>query len=272
MYMYKLNIIGLPVFQSKSPKIFKFIFKILNIKASYDAHEIANLSALVHYIELCKKNNVLGCNVTMPYKESINQFINHYDHISKITESVNCIKIVRNKIFGYNNDYFGFKKLIEINKINIKHSNNIILGSGGSARTIILYLLNNNAKNITILSRNKETSSKIIKRFNSINKKVKIDLYSNKYDYTNYNLINCTPIGLKPNTSKKILSLLGPVDFNWIIDINYIYKKDFFNLSHQKIITGELMFIFQAFKSLDIWFGSNISDKLDYMQIKKLLC
>ena len=41
---------------------------------------------------------------------------------------------------------------------------------------------------------------------------------------------------------------LGPVDFNWIIDINYIYKKDFFNLSHQKIITGELMFIFQAFK------------------------
>ena len=270
--MYKFDVIGLPVFQSKSPKLFKFIFNTLNINASYDAHEIVNFSALENYIKLCKKNNSLGCNVTMPYKETINQFIDHYDSISKITESVNCIKIVRNKIFGYNNDYFGFKKLIGLNKINIKHSNNIILGSGGSARTIILYLLNNNAKNITILSRNKKASLRIIKKFNSINKKVKIDLYRDNFNYTNYNLINCTPIGLKPNTSKKILSLLSLVNFNVIIDINYIYKKDFFNLSHKKIITGELMFIFQAFKSLDIWFESNISDKLDYMEIKKLLC
>mgnify|MGYP001422767872 FL=1 len=32
------------------------------------------------------------------------------------------------------------------------------------------------------------------------------------------------------------------------------------------------MFIYQALKSLDIWFESNISDKLEYKYLEKLLC
>jgi shikimate dehydrogenase len=270
--MYKFNVIGSPVSQSKSPEIFNFIFNALNIQANYKAVEISNLLDLKEFIKECKKRGTLGLNITMPYKECLNPFINERDNVSKITQSINCIKIFKNKTIGYNNDYFGFKKLIEINKINIKNSNNIVLGSGGSARTIILYLINNNAKNITILARNKETSLNIIENFRIINKQPRIKLYDENSSYKNYNLINCTPIGLKKNTSKTILSKAAHIDFNFIIDINYIYKNDFLNLSYKKIITGETMFVFQAFKSLDIWFESNISDKLDYMEIQKLLC
>tara|TARA_B110000263_G_scaffold28796_2_gene21919 strand:- start:1840 stop:2652 length:813 start_codon:yes stop_codon:yes gene_type:complete len=270
--MYKFKVIGSPVSQSKSPEIFNFIFNTLDIKANYQAVEITNLHELKEFIKKSKKNGTLGLNITMPYKEQLNSLINRRDNVSRITQSINCIKIFNNKIIGYNNDYFGFKKLIEINKINIENSNNIVLGSGGSARTIILYLINNKAKNITILARNKDTSLKIIENFKIINKPGSIKLYDENSVYKNYNLINCTPIGLKKNTSKTILSRVSHIDFNFIIDINYIYKNDFLKLSYKKIITGETMFVFQAFKSLDIWFESNISDKLDYMEIQKLLC
>ena len=102
--------------------------------------------------------------------------------------------------------------------------------------------------------------------------KTTISLFCNQTIYQDYNLINCTPIGLKKETEKNILSQIERIHFNVIIDINYIYDSDFLDLSYKKIITGEDMFIFQAFKSLDIWFESKISDKLDYKKIKELIC
>ncbi len=270
--MNKFNIIGQPVSQSKSPTIFNFIFKYLKIKARYKAKEISNINDLIKFIDRCKQDGTRGCNITMPHKQRLHSIIDNKDKIAQLTNSINCIKIDKNKIIGYNNDYYGFEQLISINKINVRKTNNIVLGSGGSARTVILYLIQNNAKNIIILSRNKKTSLEIIKDFKRLSNKTNINLFCNQIKYQDYNLINCTPIGLKKDTEKNVLSQISFIHFNVIIDINYIYESDFLDLSSKKIITGEDMFIFQAFKSLDIWFESKISDKLDYKQIKELIC
>jgi len=270
--MKKFKVIGKPISQSKSPKIFNFIFKYLKIKAIYKSKEISNINDFKNFIGRCKHDGVSGCNITMPYKQKLHSIIDGQDKIAKLTKSINCIKIDKKNIIGYNNDYYGFKQLISINKVDIKKTNNIVLGSGGSARTVILYLIQNNAKNIIILSRNKDTALEIIKDFKSLGKKTTISLFCEHTGYENYNLINCTPIGLKKDTEKNILSQITRIHFNVIIDINYIYESDFSDLSYKKIITGEDMFIFQALKSLDIWFESKISDKLDYKKIKELIC
>ena len=270
--MNDFYVIGNPISHSKSPLIFNFIFQKLKIDAKYSAKEIYNINDVHQFIYECKKKSTVGCNITMPYKENLLSIIDYKDNIAKLTNSINCIKIYKNKVFGYNNDYYGFEKLISFNKVNIGKSRNIVLGSGGSARTIILFLINNNAKSITILSRNKRTSHKIINDFKSLNKKINIDLFCDKKTYENYNLINCTPIGIIQSTEKVILSKIKSINFNVIVDINYVYGNDFLSLTYKKIITGEEMFIFQAFKSLDIWFESNISNKLDYKIIKELIC
>lgn len=270
--MNKFNVIGFPLSHSKSPLLFNFIFKILKINAKYESKEISNVNDLYSFINKCKQDGTIGCNITMPYKEKIISLLDHQDNIARLSKSINCIKIHNNKISGFNNDYYGFKKLLLNSKTSINNSKNIILGSGGSARTVILYLINNNANSISILSRNKKTSLRIINDLKSLNKHIKINLFCNKSNYENFNLINCTPLGIDNNAEKNILSKLKLINFNIIIDINYKYGKDFFNLSHKKIITGEDMFIFQALKSLDIWFESNISDKLDYKIIRELIC
>ena len=270
--MKTFNVIGKPVSQSKSPKIFNFIFKYLKINAIYKSKEISNINDLKIFIDNCKDAGINGLNITMPYKQKLLSIIDNKDEIVQLTKSINCIKINKNNITGYNNDYYGFKQLLSINNVHINKTNNIVLGSGGSARTVILYLIQNNAKNIKILSRNKQTSLEIIKDFKSLSCKTTISLFCNQTIYQDYNLINCTPIGLKKETEKNILSQIERIHFNVIIDINYIYDSDFLDLSYKKIITGEDMFIFQAFKSLDIWFESKISDKLDYKKIKELIC
>ena len=141
--MKKFKVVGFPISQSKSPALFKYIFKSLKIKAEYSAKEIKNSSDLKKFINQCRQSKYIGgSNITMPYKEKISSLIDCCDNIAKLTNSINCIKINDNKILGYNNDYYGFEKLIAINNINLKNTNNIILGSGGSARTIILNLIN----------------------------------------------------------------------------------------------------------------------------------
>ena len=94
----------------------------------------------------------------------------------------------------------------------------------------------------------------------------------NNSDLKNCNLINCTPIGLSENTNIDILSDVPKIHYRAIIDINYHITTHHLNFASDKIIDGKSMFIFQALKSLDIWFESNISNKLDYKHLEQLLC
>ena len=43
-------------------------------------------------------------------------------------------------------------------------------------------------------------------------------------------------------------------------------------LKTQRKINGKNMFIFQALKALDIWFESNISDKLSLKKLEEIIC
>ena len=139
--MNTFNVIGKPVSQSKSPKIFNFIFKYLKINAIYKSKEISNINDLKIFIENCKDAGINGLNITMPYKQKLLSIIDNKDEIVQLTKSINCIKINKNNITGHNNDYYGFKQLLSINNVHINKTNNIVLGSGGSARTVILYLI-----------------------------------------------------------------------------------------------------------------------------------
>ena len=59
------------------------------------------------------------------------EVVDDKDKIAETTKSINCIHFKNNKTIGYNNDYYGFIKLIESNQIKITDTNNIIIGSGG---------------------------------------------------------------------------------------------------------------------------------------------
>ena len=79
-------------------------------------------------------------------------------------------------------------------------------------------------------------------------------------------------ITLLKNQNFDIINKIPKMEFTNIIDINYKIENNILDFSCENKINGKAMFIFQALKSLDIWFESNISNKLDYNQLDKLIC
>ena len=116
------------------------------------------------------------------------------------------------------------------------------------------------------------TEKNIIEEFKSYAKNINLQIWNPSNTLQNCNLINCSPIGLSIQINNTILSQLTAKRYESIIDINYNIQKDYFNFNSNQKVDGKSMFIYQALKSLDIWFESNISNKLDYKYLEQLLC
>ena len=145
--------------------------------------------------------------------------------------------------------------MLKTHNITIENSNNIVLGSGGSARSIILSLIHNKANNIYILSRNKQTAKQIIDDFSPYSGNVNLDLLIASGSSLNQcNLINCTPIGMLKEINSSFIQKIPNIRYDNIIDINYNIEHNYFNYKNNQSIDGKSMFIFQALKSLDLWF------------------
>lgn len=111
----KFGLLGKKLGHSISPKIHKEIFKNLNIDEDYSLIELDE-----NQIESFFKNeikNYRGLNVTIPYKIKVMEFM---DEISKEARDIGAINTIfqkNGKLYGYNTDYFGFKRMLEENKI-----------------------------------------------------------------------------------------------------------------------------------------------------------
>ena len=75
--------------------------------ACYKNFELKNIS---EFPQLIRENNLSGLNITIPYKESIIPFLDKISDEVKEIGSVNTIKNINGKLFGFNTDIIGFKK------------------------------------------------------------------------------------------------------------------------------------------------------------------
>ena len=164
--MKKLGLIGYPLSHSFSKKYFEEIFQKLNlIDCSYDVFPIENIN---EFPELLKKEKDLaGLSVTIPHKESVIPFLNELDATAKEIGAVNCIKISRGKLTGYNTDAIGFKQSLRP-FLDSNHTKEIIFGTGGASKAVA-YVLKNLQIDFWFVTRTKNNSNTFFdskRRFN----------------------------------------------------------------------------------------------------------
>ena len=123
------GIIGHPVFHSKSPNIFRSIFREYNIDASY-----IRIAAkwIDDGIRLCKELNFNGLNITAPFKNSVISHLNSVSDEVNGTNSVNTIINLGRNLKGYNTDYSGAVLPFEHRLNPLKFKMVIVLGAGGA--------------------------------------------------------------------------------------------------------------------------------------------
>lgn len=186
----QLGLIGFPLEHSFSHSFFESYFKknnINNIKYSlFPIREINNINNL-----LKTHKNIIGLNVTIPYKQSVIPFLNHISCEAKTIGAVNTIliKTENNKyhLSGFNTDVIGFENTLTP-LLSDKMHKAIILGTGGAAKAVGYVLNKLNIRYLHITSKEKLNSNEI--SYHTLD----ADIVSEHKI-----IINTTPLGMYPN-------------------------------------------------------------------------
>ena len=158
----KVFLIGKNIGYSSSPKIHNDYYKKNNIDLNYSILDLKE-DELTPFIEKVKKgkDNILGFNVTKPYKEKVVRFLDFKDNNVDETGACNTVLYKNGKLYGYNTDIFGFKESLKEKEIFLSGKNALILGSGGGARAVYKGLKDLNA-NIFMAFRDKSKEKDFI--------------------------------------------------------------------------------------------------------------
>ena len=241
--MKVFGLIGYPLGHSFSKDYFTKKFSREKITDSiYKNFEMASLDSFTETIK--EEKNLIGLNVTIPYKENIIRYLDKVDNVAKEIGSVNVIKVIDNKLIGFNSDYLGFKISLEKWLPNRKF-NALVLGSGGSSNAICfaLKILNIDYKIVS-------TSNPSYFSYEDIRHE---EIYS-KYKL----IINTTPLGMSPNIDSFPNIQYKFLDSNsYLYDLVYNPKQTKFLSKGKKnnsyVKNGLEMLEIQAKISWDIW-------------------
>lgn len=128
------GIIGYPLSHSFSQKYFTEKFKQEGIKdCRYESWPIPSINDLK---DLLKQNpDLLGFNITIPYKQAVLQYLDDATNIPAGLKACNCIKISNKEMIGYNTDIIGFERSL-LSQLKPHHRNALVLGNGGAAEAV----------------------------------------------------------------------------------------------------------------------------------------
>ncbi|CAA7386502.1 shikimate dehydrogenase family protein [Chryseobacterium fistulae] len=235
----KLGLIGKNISYSFSKKFFEDKFQKLMLK-NY-SYEIFDLNEIDEVENLFLIPDLLGFNVTIPYKEKIINYLDELSDEAKNIGAVNCVLIENGKKIGYNTDAFGFEKTLLLHKKQ-HHNKALILGNGGAAKAI-QYVLDKNNISAKIVSRNTPLN------FDNLDKDI-----VNQHKI----IIQCTPVGTFPHIEDCLdFPFEGISKGHLIIDLIYNpnYTKFIVNASEKgaKTVNGYYMLEQQAEKAWEIW-------------------
>lgn len=240
----KYGLIGKNISYSFSRQFFTDKFLAENLpNFSYENFDIPDINQLQSIV--AETLYLKGLNVTIPYKEAVFPFLDTINKKALAIGAVNTIKITKkNKLKGYNTDYYGFKKAIKP-YLKIHHKKALILGTGGASKAVAYALHELNIEH-KFVSRN-PTENQIA--YEDVNASVFADFHI---------IINCTPTGTFPNIDDfppiPYSSFTNNhIAFDLIYNPNettFLRKAKEFNA---ETLNGYQMLVFQAEKAWKIW-------------------
>lgn len=277
------GIIGKPLGHSMSPVLQNSAFAYHKLDIVYEVWE-TDLTELSNRIEQLRKLNVLGFNVTVPFKESIMGLLDDIDIHAKEIGAVNTVVNNNNKLIGFNTDAKGFLQALEEDGgFHCADKNILIIGAGGSAKSVFSTLLREKPKTITIANRSIDKAHKLIIE-NQV-KDIEINILElDKLNSLNYShkhipdlIINCTPIGMRYTDEEKI----SPVGERVISEKSLVYdlvynpmETELLKIAKKKsgkTLGGLPMLIYQGAAAFELWTGKHPPIEIMFEKAKNAL-
>lgn len=243
------GLLGYPLKNSFSKDYFTKIF--IQLGLSHYAYHNFPFQDIKTFPEFLKQHPELkGLNITIPHKQNIIPYLTELDERAKQVGAVNCVRINDDgSTKGYNTDAMALEITLTNMRATNEFDNVLVLGNGGVAKAVCFVLKKLNIP-FTIVCRN------------PIYPAIHFDSLNTDYLKTHPLLINCTPLGMFPDTESK-----PPIPYELITKKHTLYdliylpeETQFLKLGKAKgatTINGLGMLYLQAEESWKIWKKEN---------------
>ncbi|MBU0606051.1 MAG: shikimate dehydrogenase [Candidatus Omnitrophica bacterium] len=261
------GIVGSPVEHSLSPAMQNAAFYHLKINAEYRLFEVSadDLERFLDNIRLEK--NISGLNVTIPHKIKAKEYLERkgsLDEHSLVLGAVNTIKVSGDgSLRGFNTDGPGFyRSLVEDLKFEPEGRNIFVLGAGGAAKAIVMYL-GAGPKSISVFDVDKKKAGELKSHYGKYFDEGKLNIISDAREIgsalaKNDLFVNATPVGMNesdPSPIPKSLIRPGLAVYDLVYNRAYTQLVKDANAAKAHALTGLGMLLYQGAASFEIWTG-----------------
>jgi len=156
----RFAIVGDPVSHSLSPVMQMAAFSAAGLSATYDKVRLQAPDLNSWFTDM-RQGAFRGCNVTLPYKQSVLEMLDELDAPAQTVGAVNTVVRRSETLYGFNTDIDGFRSCLRTMSLDLGGARVVVAGSGGAARAV-LYVLHNEGAHITVVSRGRGTSVRLI--------------------------------------------------------------------------------------------------------------
>lgn len=167
-------LIGHPLGHSLSPAFQNAAFRAAGIDADYVLADVLpeNLAATVASL---RADEMLGANVTVPYKQDVIPFLNSLSDDARALGAVNTIVNRAGLLHGLNTDVPGFAADLREHGVDVRGQCVVMLGAGGAARGVAAALVGMGVRRLIIANRTVARAVIIAAQYPGIAEAIAID-------------------------------------------------------------------------------------------------
>lgn len=243
-------------------------YRYLTMKVEPDGFDTAMKSL--------KALHMKGINLTMPHKVTVLPYLDEISPAAKIIGAVNIVDIRDGKLFGDNTDGKGFVQALEMEQVSPAGKQVTILGAGGASKAIAVECALAGASRITIINRSAAPGEELARTVAEHTQAKAVYLPwapCQPVPQGTDILINATPIGFHPDSSKKpdidydtITADMAVSDVVFNPDITEFLKAAADRGA--KTISGLGMLVCQGALNFTIWTGQEAPYDVMYQALK----
>lgn len=228
--------------------------------------------------------NLLGLNVTVPYKSEVIPYLQEIDTLAERIGAVNTLVRTEGGFKGYNTDMPGLYRAMCEDDVRIEGEKVLILGAGGVARAVAMLLAEKGAAEVILLNRTVEKAQLVADEVNVLVGKefahaMPLEAYKELPEGERYLAIQATSVGMFPHVEDVVIT---DEDFYRRIHTGYdlIFNPSctgFMKLVQRqggKAYGGLKMLLYQGVIAYELWTGRRVDDSLAadvYIQMKKAM-
>ncbi len=270
-YTRTCGLIGNPVEHTLSPVIHNTLSMVLGENLAYVPFHVEN-GRLEDAVKGAFALNLLGLNVTVPYKSDVIPYLTDIDPLAENIGAVNTLVRTETGYKGYNTDMPGLYRAMCEDGVKVKGEKVLILGAGGVARAVAMLLLDKGAREAILLNRTVQKAQEVADEVNRIAgrkfaKAMPMDAYDTLPEGKRYLAIQATSVGMYPGCDAAVIE--DPAFYEKVhTGYDLIFnppKTRFMELVEAqggKAYNGAKMLLYQGIIAFELWTGCEIKSWL----------